>query len=167
MNSVAASIQIIVVLCAATCYTRLPMNSEQPIDVGAILAQVRAEVRAAQGGLGDSASEATLGVDLNELRDAVAEVEALRAVSTHWPLTWRTPRERIEVFMQRLIRRALRWYIAPIVEQQNAYNNAVAQALQLLLQSHEQLAAEVQELKMKNSKIEELNDQEQNTGHTE
>jgi hypothetical protein len=85
----------------------------------------------------------------------------------HWPLTWRTLRQRIEVFVQRVIRRALRWYIAPIVEQQNAYNNAVARALQLLLQSHEQLAAEVQELKMKNSKIEELNHQERNTGHTE
>jgi len=124
------------------------MNIEHPIDVGAILVQLRAEVRAAQGVLanGEEPSPA-LGVNLQELRDAMAEVEALRAVSTYWPLTWRTPRERVQVFVQRVIRRALRWYIAPIVEQQNAYNNAVSRALQLLLQSHEQLAADIQQLR--------------------
>ena len=144
----AASLLGYVVDSTTTCYTRPSMNTEQPIDVGAILAQVRADVRAAHGLLGDeSAQGAALGVDLEELRDAVAEVEALRAVSAHWPLTWRTPRERVQVFVQRLIRRALRWYIAPIVEQQNAYNNAVARALHLLVQSHEQLAAEIQTLK--------------------
>jgi hypothetical protein len=127
------------------------MNTDQPLDVGAILTELRAEVRAAQGVLADQEDpSAALGVSLQELRDAVAEVEALRAVSAHWPLTWRTPRERAQVFVQRVIRRALRWYIAPIVEQQNAYNNAVARALTLLVQSHEQLAADVQQLKIKN-----------------
>lgn len=124
------------------------MTTDQRIDVGEILAQLRAEVRAAQGLFDDDAvSAGALVVDLDELRAAIAEVEALRAVSAHWPLTWRTPRQRVEVFVQRLIRRALRWYIAPIVEQQNAYNNAVARSLQLLLQSHEQLAAEVNQLR--------------------
>jgi hypothetical protein len=133
------------------------MNTEPPIDVGAILAQLRADVRAARAGLlDDTPHGATLGVDFDELRDAVAEVEALRAVSAHWPLTWRTPRERAQVFVQRLIRRGLRWYIAPIVEQQNAYNNAVARTLHLLLQANRQLAAEVAELRSaKDAKIRE------------
>ncbi len=123
------------------------MNSEQPIDVGAILAQLRAEIRSARAGLGDETPHAAqLGVSLEELRDAVAEVEALRAVSAHWPLTWRTPRERVLVFVQRLIRRGLKWYITPIVEQQNAYNNAVARALQLLVESQEQLAHQILQL---------------------
>ena len=121
--------------------TELPA---EPIDVGAILGQLRAEVRAARGTLPEgSAHAAALGVDGDELRAAVAEVEVLRAVSAHWPLTWRTPRQRAEVFAQRLIRRALRWYVAPIVEQQNAYNNAVARALQLLTEANRQLAAEI------------------------
>lgn len=124
------------------------MSTEPPIDVGAILAQLRADVRAARAGLDDDTPHgATPGVEWDELRDAVAEVEALRAVSAHWPLTWRTPRERALVFVQRLIRRGLRWYIAPIVEQQNAYNNAVARALHLLLDANRQLAAEVAELR--------------------
>ena len=124
------------------------MNTEPPIDVGAILAQLRADVRATRSSLSDAtAHAAALGVDLDELRAAVAEVEALRAVSAHWPLTWRTPRERVQVFVQRLIRRALRWYIAPIVEQQNAYNNAVARTLQLLVDAQRQLAADVAQLR--------------------
>jgi hypothetical protein len=122
------------------------MSTQQPLDVQAILAQLRADVRAAQGLRGDEQHAAALGVAWDELRDAVAEVEALRAVSTQWPLTWRTPRERAQVFVQRVIRRALRWYIAPIVEQQNAYNNAVARTLTLLLQSQEQLAVEIRQL---------------------
>lgn len=123
------------------------MSTEQPIDVGAILTQLRAEIRAARTDLSDANIHATqLGVDWDELRAAIAEVEALRAVSAHWPLTWRTPRQRAEVFVQRLIRRGLKWYIAPIVEQQNAYNNAVARTLQLLLESNRQLAAELAQL---------------------
>lgn len=124
------------------------MNTEPPIDAGAILAQLRADVRATRSSLSDAtAHAAALGVDLDELRAAVAEVEALRAVSAHWPLTWRTPRERVQVFVQRLIRRALRWYIAPIVEQQNAYNNAVARTLQLLVDAQRQLAADIAQLR--------------------
>ena len=127
------------------------MTTEQPtepINVGAILTQLRAEVRAAHATLDDSSEHAAaLGVDADELRAAVAEVEALRAVSAHWPLTWRTPRERAQVFVQRLIRRGLRWYIAPIVEQQNAYSNAVARALHLLVDANRQLAAEIVQLR--------------------
>lgn len=123
------------------------MNTEQPIDVGAILTQLRAEVRTSRTTLSDdTAHAAQLGVDWDHLRDALAEVEALRAVSAHWPLTWHTPRERVQVFVQRVIRRGLRWYIAPIVEQQNAYNNAVARAIHLLVESNQQLAAELARL---------------------
>ena len=123
------------------------MSVEEPIDVGAILGQLRTEIRSARATLADDTPHAAqLGVSFDELRDAIVEVEALRAVSAHWPLTWRTPRERVQVFVQRLIRRGLKWYIAPIVEQQNAYNNAVARMLQLLLESYQQLSAEVAQL---------------------
>ena len=123
------------------------MNAEESIDVGAILSQLRAEIRSARATLSDDTPNAAqLGISFDELRDAIAEVEALRAVSAHWPLTWRTPRERVQVFVQRLIRRGLKWYLAPIVEQQNAYNNAVARMLQLLLESYQQLSAEVAQL---------------------
>jgi hypothetical protein len=123
------------------------MSSEQPIDVGALLAELRNQVRASRATLSDDSPHAAqIRASFDELREAVAEVETLRAVSAHWPLTWRTQRQRIIVFVQRVIRRGLKWYIAPIVEQQNAYNNAVARALQLLVDSNQQLAAEVARL---------------------
>ena len=107
------------------------------LDVGTILAQLRAEVRAAHGLRDAATAHAALGVDVTELRESIAEVEALRAVSVHWPLQWRTPRERVLVFAQRIIRRALRFYLEPIVQQQNNYNAAVARALELLLSTDE------------------------------
>src|SRR5690242_3934448 len=111
------------------------MEEHAEIDVAAILAQIRAEVQAAHHTGGEETADVALGVDLDELRDSVAEVEALRAVSAHWPIQGQTPRERGAAFVQRVVRRALQWYINPIVQQQNSYNAAVARVLQLLIES--------------------------------
>ncbi len=124
-----------------------PMEEHEPIDVGAILAQIRAEVQAARGGGGTETAHQVLGVDLDELRASLAEVEALRAVSAHWPIRAQTTRERAAAFVQRFIRRALQWYITPIVQQQNSYNAAVARTLGLLLESQLELAREIARLR--------------------
>ena len=123
------------------------MEEHDPIDVGAILAQLRAEIQAARGGLTEETAHLALGVDLDELRESIAEVEALRAVSAHWPIQGQTPRERAIALVQRFVRRALRWYIAPIIQQQNSYNAAVAHTLQLLVASQLELAREVVRLR--------------------
>ena len=123
------------------------MEEQEPIDVAAILAQIRAEVQSARGSLSEETAHLALGVDLDELRESVAEVEALRAVSAHWPLQGQTPRERVAALVQRVVRRALQWYITPIVQQQNSYNAAVARTLQLLLDSQLELAREIVRLK--------------------
>lgn len=123
------------------------MEEHDPIDVAAILAQIRTEVRGAQSGLTEETAHLALHVDLDELRESVAEVEALRAVSAHWPLQGHTLRGRAATFLQRIVRRGLQWYILPIVQQQNAYNAAVARALQLLLDSQLELAREVVRLR--------------------
>ena len=123
------------------------MEEQEPIDVAALLAQIRAEVRAARGGNGEATAHLALGVDLDELRESLAEVEALRAVSAHWPIQGQTPRERGIAVVQRVVRRALRWYIAPIIQQQNSYNAAVARTLQLLLDAQLELAREVVRLR--------------------
>ena len=123
------------------------MNEPEPLDVAAILAQIRSEVRAAHGGDGGETAHLALGVDLDELRESIAEVEALRGVSAHWPLPGQTPRDRASAFVQRIVRRGLQWYIQPIVQQQNSYNAAVARALQLLLDSQIALAREVVRLR--------------------
>ena len=130
------------------------MDEDEAIDVGAILAQIRAEVQTARQGGDPEIAHLALGVDLDELRDSIAEVEALRAVSAHWPIAGQTPRERGGAFIQRLIRRGLQWYITPIVQQQNSYNAAVARTLQLLLDSQLELAREIARLRQSTSYVE-------------
>ncbi len=127
------------------------MNNAESIDVGAILAQLRADIRAAHGTDDNESAHRVLGVDPEELRESVAEVEALRAVSAHWPIQGRTPRERAAGFVQRVVRRALQWYIQPIVQQQNSFNAAVTRSLQLLLDAELELAREVARLRDANA----------------
>ncbi|HEX5690859.1 MAG TPA: hypothetical protein VFX76_12690, partial [Roseiflexaceae bacterium] len=96
-----------------------------PADIGAILETLRTEVRArrlAQGRSEPSAAE-------RELSRALDEIELHRVVSAHWPLLGRTLPQRGVALINKLVRRYLRWYINPIVEQQNAYNDAVARTL--------------------------------------
>jgi hypothetical protein len=120
-------------------------NREQP-DVAAILEAIREEVRrrrATQRVPGGSASAGSPAFPEIELRRMLQEVEAGRAVSAHWPIHGRTLPQRAIAFLNRLVRRYLRWYINPIVEQQNAYNDVIARALHGLVAANEELRAEV------------------------
>jgi hypothetical protein len=61
---------------------------------------------------------------------AIAEAVDLSVVSAHLPVQSRIPVVGGAVsFVKRLLRLSLRWYINPIVEQQNAFNDAVVRAL--------------------------------------
>ncbi len=123
----------------------MTQHSDEPrigqADVAAILAALRDEVRAqrvARGQLEPTPLE-------RELLRSLDEIELHRVVSAHWPLIGTTLPQRAIGLVNKLVRRYLRWYINPIVEQQNAYNDAVARALRLLADAYlelgEQLAA--------------------------
>jgi predicted nucleic acid-binding protein len=109
-------------------------------DIATILDQLRAEVRAHRVALGQI-EPSPLERDLQRSLD---EIELYRVVSAHWPLLGKTLPQRAVALLNKLVRRYLRWYINPIVEQQNAYNDAVARALRLLADAYidlgEQLA---------------------------
>src|SRR5215204_7285167 len=118
-------------------------NSYRPdaaqIDVASILEALRAEVRArrlAQGQPEENPLE-------RDLRRSLDEIELHRVVSAHWPLLGKTVPQRILALVNKLVRRYLRWYINPIVEQQNAYNDAVARALRLLAEAYGELGEQV------------------------
>ncbi len=107
-----------------------------PPDVGAILESLRYEVRArrlAHLRGADSPAE-------QDLRRSLDEIELHRVVSAHWPLDARTPFQRVIALFNKIVRRMLRWYINPIIEQQNAYNDAVARTLRALADSYSELA---------------------------
>jgi predicted nucleic acid-binding protein len=109
------------------------------IDVAGILEGLRAEVRArrlAQGQAEESPLE-------RDLRRSLDEIELHRVVSAHWPLIGATLTQRAIALINKLARRYLRWYINPIVEQQNAYNDAVARALRLLAEAYADLGRQI------------------------
>lgn len=118
-----------------------PYPSDSVPDVAAILEQLRAEVRAqsaARQPIGDDALQRALQRSLDDL-------EISRVVSAHWPLTGRTLPQKAMALINKVVRRYLRWYINPIVEQQNAFNNAAARTLRLLAEAYQELAHQVAE----------------------
>jgi hypothetical protein len=117
--------------------------TQPPVDVAAILEMLRAEVRAqraAEPGAAEGAAD-------RELRHAAEEIEITRAVSAHWPLEGRGFVERGWALLNKVVRRYLRWYINPIVEQQNAYNDASARAIRLLIAQNAELRRELAALR--------------------
>jgi hypothetical protein len=69
---------------------------------------------------------------------ALDQVRATAEVNPHLPIAWPTwPKgvwPKVEALAQKVVRGLLRWYINPIVEQQNRYNQAVAEALEEMWQ---------------------------------
>ena len=78
---------------------------------------------------------------------SLEQARAISEVDSHWPIAW--PQwppgigSKIVALAQKLVRRLLRWYIHPIVEQQNAFNAAVAETLDELWQENVQLREEL------------------------
>lgn len=100
------------------------MDSNQLAEAAAALEGIRAAVRQRQGYTA-AGQVPPLGA-----RSPVAEAADLARVSAHLPVTWETPvLGRGLALAKRATRIALRWYINPIVEQQNAFNDAVVRAL--------------------------------------
>lgn len=67
---------------------------------------------------------------------ALEQVHSLARVNPHLPIAWPNwPAglwPKIVAVAQKLVRRLLSWYINPIVEQQNRFNAAVAQSLDMI-----------------------------------
>ena len=105
----------------------------QDHDTATVLAELRAEIRRRRerlGATGPSPGEpGSAAWSLNELRKSLEEVNDLWFVSAHLPMTWNSPVGHVLAYARRLARLLLRWYINPIVEQQNLYNSAVARTL--------------------------------------
>ncbi|MDQ2997973.1 MAG: hypothetical protein M3R61_13090 [Chloroflexota bacterium] len=116
-----------------------------PIDVAGILEGLRAEVRARRMAQGQ-VEEGPLERDLQRSLD---EIELHRVISAHWPLLGKTVPQRIVALINKLVRRYLRWYINPIVEQQNAANAATSVALLALIRLDAERRAQVAALRAK------------------
>lgn len=107
-----------------------------PINLAALLADLQQRIQANASAPGQ-ASELTKA-ELSALHEALHELELTRVISAHWPIEGQGIVGRIIAVIQKVTRRLLRWYINPIVEQQNAYNDAVLRALRLLIDAYQE-----------------------------
>lgn len=109
--------------------TRVP---EEPIiDVQAVVSELRQI-------LARPSQNRIAGVESEALREALHEMELTHVISPHWPIIGHGILGRTQAFIQKVIRRLLRWYINPIVEQQNAFNDATLRTLHVLLETFDE-----------------------------
>ncbi len=77
-------------------------------------------------------------------RSPIEDVQRLATVSAHWGIASDLPvAGRVLVLFRRVLRIGLRWYVNPIVDQQNAFNDAVVRALHELQTENEKLRSEL------------------------
>jgi hypothetical protein len=118
-----------------------PMWNEE-IDVAATIAALRAQAIARGKAMGLSA-ETTMDDPLRRAAD-------LAHISAHFPIMWRIPIVgRALSLVQRAIRIGLRWYINPIVDQINDFNEATVTALNTIVARQEALAARIAALELR------------------
>ena len=116
------------------------IEAEQ-IDVAATIAVLRAQAvaRGKAMGLTEQAS----------LDDPLRQAADLAHISAHFPIMWRIPIVgRMLSLVQRAMRIGLRWYINPIVDQINDFNEATITALNTITARQEALAARLAALEL-------------------
>jgi hypothetical protein len=118
-------------------------------NIAEVLNRLREEVRLRR--------EKLHGAELSELRSVIKQANELWNVSAHLPITWGAPPliGRAIAYAKRITRLLLRWYINPIVEQQNNYNAATTRALLQLNAYLEQLTREGHDMEQRIVSLEE------------
>lgn len=132
-------------------------DKDRKTDVAAILAELREQIRERRARLtvGDASDPHAL--NLAELRRSVESVNDTWFTSAHLPITWETRIVgRLGAYTKRVVRVLLRWYINPIVEQQNRFNSAVARTTVEMFAYQERMAREWQDLEERVAKLEEV-----------
>jgi hypothetical protein len=82
--------------------------------------------------------------DTGSHRPRIDDVSRLATVTAHWGISSAVPLfGPFIVYWRRVVRILLRWYINPIVEQQNRFNQAVVRALFDLQLENDELRAEL------------------------
>ncbi len=109
------------------------------IDVATLLSELESRIRTNTTQTGTT--DALTPEELRVLHEALHEVELTRVISAHWLIQGIGVVGRITAALQKITRRLLRWYINPIVEQQNAFNDAALRAMRLMIDVFEEQTA--------------------------
>ena len=124
-------------------------------DVSAILAELREQVRERRARMAVDGSNDPHALNLAELRRSADAVNDTWFVSAHLPTWDLRVVGRLGAYTKRLVRLLLRWYINPIVEQQNRFNAATARAIVEINAYQERMTREWQALEERIERLEE------------
>ena len=131
------------------------MTTDSGPDVSTILGELREQIKERRARMTVSDPNDPHALNLAELRRSIESVNDTWFVSAHLPITWETRIVgRMGAYTKRLVRLLLRWYINPIVEQQNRFNSAVARSLVEMLAYQERMAREWQALEERLAQLE-------------
>ena len=130
-------------------------NGASP-DVATILGDLREQIRQRRAHLAVNDPNDPHALGLAELRRSVEVVNEVWFVSAHLPITWdMRVFGRLLAYTKRVVRVLLRWYINPIVEQQNRFNSATARAITVMNAYQERMTREWMLLEERVAKLEE------------
>ncbi len=121
-------------------------------EVEATLAAIRQRVRERHGLPPDAPDEPPTDAG----RGALVEAMDAAHISAHLPILWDVPVVgRGVALAKRVVRLLLRWYINPIVDQQNDFNGAVARAFVHVTAQQDALGKALEELERRVRALEE------------
>jgi len=119
-------------------------------EVEATLAAIRRRVRERHGLSPDGPDDPGGGTG----RGALVEAMDAAHISAHLPILWDVPVVgRGVALAKRAVRLLLRWYINPIVDQQNDFNAAVVRALNELAATQEQLRLTIDDCRLQIARL--------------
>lgn len=125
--------------------SRLPPSEE---TVERAMHDLEQRVRQRRSLLGETARAAST-------RDELRQIADHWHISAHLPITWETPLiGRALALAKRVVRLLLRWYINPIVDQQNEVNASVARGFVLMAAQQDELARAIAELEQRVAALE-------------
>src|SRR5438093_6014006 len=128
-------------------------NKGEP-DAASTLAELREQVRERRARLSVGDPDDPHAPNLADLRRSADAVNDTWFVSAHLPITWDLRIVgRLGSYAKRLVRVLLRWYINPIVEQQNRFNSATARAIVEITAYQERMTREWQALEERIAKL--------------
>jgi hypothetical protein len=130
------------------------MTGPNPANIEQVVAELQAAVRRyqpdspAESGAAESRVPGRGGAGGS---DALARVRLYQHVNSHLPIGWPNMPPgllpKLRAYAQKIVRRLLRWYINPLVDQQNLFNTAVTEVLSglsLRIERQDQLLHDLQ-----------------------
>ena len=130
-------------------------NESTNLDAPSILSELREQVKERRARFSYTNADDPHTLNLAELRKSADAVNDTWFVSAHLPVTWDLPLVgRLGSYTKRLVRILLRWYINPIVEQQNRFNSSVARAIVEITAYQERMTREWQFLDERVARLE-------------